>query len=91
MQLADLNIGVLWVLAMTSIGVYAIVLAGWSSGSNYPLLGGVRSTAQMISYEVAMGLALVAVLMFSGQLRMSRDRRCAGPRSGTCCRSSRRS
>jgi NADH-quinone oxidoreductase subunit H len=62
---------VLWVLAMTSIGVYAVVLAGWSSGSNYPLLGGVRSTAQMISYEVAMGLALVAVIMFSGHLRMS--------------------
>jgi NADH-quinone oxidoreductase subunit H len=71
LQLADLSIGVLWVLAMTSIGVYAVVLAGWSSGSNYPLLGGVRSTAQMISYEVAMGLALVAVIMFSGHLRMS--------------------
>lgn len=70
-QLADLNIGVLWVLAMTSLGVYAIVLAGWSSGSNYPLLGAVRSSAQMISYEVAMGLALVAVLMYSGHLRMS--------------------
>ena len=70
-QLADLNIGVLWVLAMTSLGVYAIVLAGWSSGSNYPLLGGVRSTAQMISYEVAMGLALIAVLMYSGELSMS--------------------
>ena len=70
-QLADLNIGILWVLAMTSIGVYAIVLAGWSSGSNYPLLGGVRSTAQMISYEVGMGLALVAVLMYSGQLALS--------------------
>jgi NADH-quinone oxidoreductase subunit H len=71
LQLADLNIGILWVLAMTSLGVYSIVLAGWSSGSNYPLLGGVRSTAQMISYEVAMGLALVAVLMYSGNLRMS--------------------
>ena len=71
LQLADLDIGVLWVLAMTSIGVYAVVLAGWSSGSNYPLLGGVRSSAQMISYEVAMGLALVAVLMFSGNLRLS--------------------
>jgi len=71
LQLADLNVGVLWILAMTSLGVYAIVLAGWSSGSNYPLLGGVRSSAQMISYEVAMGLALVAVLMFSGHLRMS--------------------
>jgi len=71
LQLADLNIGILWVLAMTSIGVYSIVLAGWSSGSNYPLLGGIRSSAQMISYEVGMGLALVAVLMYSGHLRMS--------------------
>lgn len=71
LQVADLNVGILWVLAMTSIGVYAIVLAGWSSGSNYPLLGSIRSTAQMVSYEVGMGLALVAVLMFSGHLRMS--------------------
>ena len=71
LQVADLNIGVLWVLAMTSLGVYAIVLAGWSSGSNYPLLGAVRSSAQMVSYEVAMGLALVALLMYSGHLRMS--------------------
>ena len=70
-QLADLNIGILWVLAMTSLGVYAVVLAGWSSGSNYPLLGSVRSTSQMISYEVGMGLALVSVLMYSGTLRMS--------------------
>ena len=70
-QIADLNVGVLWVLAMTSIGVYAVVLAGWSSGSNYPLLGAIRSSAQMISYEVGMGLALVAVLMYSGHLRMS--------------------
>jgi len=71
MQLTDLPIGVLWVLAMTSISVYTVVLAGWSSGSNYPLLGGVRSSAQMISYEVAMGLSLVALLMFSGHLRTS--------------------
>ncbi len=71
LQLADLDIGVLWVLAMTSIGVYAVVLAGWSSGSNYPLLGSIRSTAQMVSYEVAMGLALVAVLLYSGHLRMT--------------------
>ena len=71
MQLADLDIGILWVLAMTSIGVYAVVLAGWSSGSNYPLLGSIRSTAQMVSYEVAMGLALVAVLLYSGHLRMT--------------------
>jgi NADH-quinone oxidoreductase subunit H len=72
LQLADLNIGILWILAMTSLGVYAVVLAGWSSGSNYPLLGSVRSTAQMISYEVGLGLALVAVLMYTGELRMSR-------------------
>jgi NADH-quinone oxidoreductase subunit H len=71
LQLADISVGILWVLAMTSIGVYTVVLAGWSSGSNYPLLGGVRSSAQMISYEVAMGLALVALIMFSGHLRMS--------------------
>jgi NADH-quinone oxidoreductase subunit H len=70
-QLADLNIGILWILAMTSIGVYGVVLAGWSSGSNYPLLGAVRSSAQMVSYEVGMGLALVAVIMYSGHLRMS--------------------
>jgi len=70
-QIADLNIGILWILAMTSLGVYAIVLAGWASGSNYPLLGAVRSSAQMISYEVGMGLALVAVLMYSGELSMS--------------------
>jgi NADH-quinone oxidoreductase subunit H len=70
-QIADLNVGILWVLAMGSLMIYAIVLAGWSSGSNYPLLGGIRSSAQMISYEVGMGLALVAVLMYSGHLRMS--------------------
>jgi NADH-quinone oxidoreductase subunit H len=70
-QIADLNVGILWVLAMSSLAVYGIILAGWSSGSNYPLLGAVRSSAQMISYEVGMGLALVAVLMYSGGLRMS--------------------
>ena len=70
-QLTDLNIGILWILAMTSIGVYGVVLAGWSSGSNYPLLGSVRSSAQMVSYEVGMGLAIVAVVMFSGHIRLS--------------------
>ena len=70
-QIADLNIGILWVLAMGSLMIYSIVLAGWSSGSNYPLLGAVRSSAQMISYEVGMGLALVAVLMYSDSLKMS--------------------
>jgi NADH-quinone oxidoreductase subunit H len=70
-QIADLNIGILWILAMASLAIYAVVLAGWSSGSNYPLLGSIRSSAQMISYEVGMGLALVAVLMYSGSLKMS--------------------
>src|SRR3990172_1795570 len=70
-QIADLNVGILWVLAMGSLMVYGIVLAGWSSGSNYPLLGAIRSSAQMISYEVGMGLALIAVLMYSGSLQMS--------------------
>jgi NADH-quinone oxidoreductase subunit H len=70
-QIADLSVGVLWVLAMSSVTIYGIVLAGWASGSNYPLLGSIRSSAQMVSYEVGMGLALVAVLMYSGHLRMS--------------------
>ena len=62
-QLADPHIGILFVLAMSSIAVYGIMLAGWSSGSKYPLLGSVRASAQMVSYERALGLALVAVLM----------------------------
>jgi NADH-quinone oxidoreductase subunit H len=64
-QGADLNVGVLFILAMSSLAVYAVVLAGWSSGSKYPLLGGVRATAQAISYEAAIGLAIVSVVMFS--------------------------
>lgn len=65
LQGTDLNVGVLFVLAMSSLAVYAVVLAGWSSGSKYPLLGGVRATAQAISYEAAMGLSIVAVVMWS--------------------------
>ena len=68
LQLTDLPVGVLFILAMSSMGVYGIVLAGWSSGSAYPLLGALRSSAQMISYEVAMGLSLVAVFLYSGTL-----------------------
>ena len=67
-QLADPHIGILFVLAMSSIAVYGIMLAGWSSGSKYPLLGSVRASAQMVSYEAALGLALVAVLMKTGTL-----------------------
>lgn len=62
----DLNIALLYVLALSSMAVYAVTLAGWSSGSKYPLLGAVRASAQMISYEAAMGLALVPVVMFAG-------------------------
>lgn len=65
---SDLNIGILYFLAMGSLGVYGIVLAGWASGSKYPLLGGVRSTAQMISYEIALGLSLVPIALVSGSL-----------------------
>ena len=70
-QLTDLNVGILFVLAMASLQVYGIVLAGWASGSNYPLLGGVRSSAQMISYEIAQGLSLVGVFMYAGTLSAS--------------------
>lgn len=65
LQVMDLNVGILYLLAMSSIAVYAVVLAGWSSGSKYPLLGGVRATAQMISYEAAMGLSLVPVVLLA--------------------------
>lgn len=71
MQMTDLPVGVLYVLAIASVGVYGIVLAGWSSGSTYPLLGGLRSSAQVISYEVAMGLSLVAVFIYSGSMSTS--------------------
>ena len=70
-QITDLSIGILWITAMGSLAVYGVVLAGWSSGSNYPLLGSIRSSAQMISYEVGMGLGLVAVILYSGTLSMA--------------------
>ena len=71
LQLTDIPVGVLYVLAVASVGVYGIVLAGWSSGSTYPLLGGLRSSAQVISYEVAMGLSLVAVFIYAGSMSTS--------------------
>jgi NADH-quinone oxidoreductase subunit H len=67
-QLADPPVGILLVLALSSIAVYGIMLAGWSSGSKYPLLGSVRATAQMISYEAALGLSVAAVLLSAGTL-----------------------
>jgi NADH-quinone oxidoreductase subunit H len=71
LQLTDMPVAVLFVMAIASIGIYGIVLGGWSSGSTYALLGGLRSSAQMISYEVAMGLALVAVFLYAGSLSTS--------------------
>jgi NADH-quinone oxidoreductase subunit H len=68
LQLTDLPVGVLVVLACSSIGVYGIVLAGWASGSPYPLLGSLRSAAQVISYELALGLSIIAVVLYSGSL-----------------------
>jgi NADH-quinone oxidoreductase subunit H len=68
MQVADPQMGILFVLAMSSVAVYGVMLAGWSSGSKYPLLGSVRATAQMVSYEAALGLSVAAVLLFAGTL-----------------------
>src|SRR5438067_6216772 len=69
--ITDVNIGVLFVLAVSSVGVLALILAGWSSNSKYSLLGALRSSAQMISYEVAMGLSLIGGLMFALTLSLS--------------------
>jgi NADH-quinone oxidoreductase subunit H len=71
LQLTDLPVGALIVFACSSLGVYGIVLAGWASNSTYPLLGGLRSAAQMISYEIAMGLSIVAVFLYSGTMSTS--------------------
>ena len=69
MVVADVNIGILYVLALTSLGVYAITFAGWSSGSKYSLLGGIRSSAQMISYEISMGFSIGGVILLAESLR----------------------
>ena len=71
LQVADINVGILYILALTSIGVYGLVLAGWSSNSKYPLIGGLRSSAQLISYELAMGLAIVSIVLLAGSLRLN--------------------
>ena len=71
MVVADVNVGILYVFAIASVGVYGIVLAGWSSNSKYPFLGGIRSTSQMISYELSLGLSAVPVLMIIGDLNLS--------------------
>src|SRR6195952_2202926 len=71
LQLTDLPVGVLLIFACSSLGVYGIVLAGWASGSSSPLLGGLRSAAQMISYEISMGLSIAAVFIYSGSMSTS--------------------
>lgn len=71
LQITDFSVSVLFVVAIASIGIYGIVLAGWSSGSPYALLGGLRSSAQMISYEIAMGLSFVAVFLYAGSMSTS--------------------
>ena len=70
MQVADVNIGVLYLLALASLGVYGIVLGGWASNNKYALLGAIRASAQMISYELSLGLSLIGVLMVAGSLRL---------------------
>ncbi len=70
LMIADVNIGMLYILALTSVGVYGITLAGWSSNSKYSLLGGLRSSAQLISYELSMGLSIIGVIMVAGTLRL---------------------
>jgi NADH-quinone oxidoreductase subunit H len=69
--IADLDIGILFLLAMSSLGVYSVVLAGWASNNKYSLLGGIRAAAQMLSYEVFMGLSLLGVVILAGSFRIS--------------------
>jgi NADH-quinone oxidoreductase subunit H len=70
MVVANVNVGVLWVFAVSSLGVYGIVLAGWSSNSKYPFLGGIRSTSQMISYELSLALSVIPIFMICGTLNL---------------------
>jgi len=70
LNITDVNIGILYILALTSLGVYGITLSGWSSNNKYSLFGGIRSTAQMISYELSMGLAVVGVVLVTGSLSL---------------------
>jgi len=72
LMIADVNIGILYVLALTSLGVYGITLSGWSSNNKYSLLGGLRSAAQLISYELSMGLSIIGVIMIAGTLELDR-------------------
>ena len=84
---ADLNIGLLFFLAMSSLGVYSVVLAGWSSDNKYSLLGGLRAAAQMLSYEVFMGLSLMGVVLLAGSFDLRAHRGGAARTSGSWSRS----
>ena len=70
MVIAGINVGVLYVFAVSSLGVYGIVLAGWASNSKYPFLGGIRSSSQMISYELALGLSVIPIFLLCGTLSL---------------------
>ncbi|MDH4069492.1 MAG: NADH-quinone oxidoreductase subunit NuoH [Ignavibacteria bacterium] len=72
LMIADVNIGVLYILALTSLGVYGVTLSGWSSNNKYSLLGGLRAAAQLISYELSLGLSIIGVVMISGSLELDR-------------------
>jgi NADH-quinone oxidoreductase subunit H len=72
LMIADVNVGILYILALSSLGVYGITLSGWASNNKYSLLGGLRSSAQMISYELSMGLAIIGVLMIAGTLQLDK-------------------
>ena len=71
LQIADINIGILYIFGVVSLGVYGIMIGGWASNNKFSLLAAIRGASQMISYELAMGLALIAVLMMTGSLQMS--------------------
>jgi NADH-quinone oxidoreductase subunit H len=71
LQIADLNVGILWIFAIASLGVYGIAIGGWASNNKYSLLGGLRSSAQMISYEISMGLSVIGILLITGSLRLT--------------------
>src|SRR5207302_10721109 len=72
MVIADLNVGILYTFGIVSLGVYGIVLAGYASNSKYSFMGGIRSSAQMISYEIAMGMSVVPLFMLTGELNLSK-------------------
>ena len=80
--LANVNAGLLFLMAITSLEVYGVIIAGWASNSKYAFLGALRASAQMVSYEIAMGFALVVVLMAAGSMNMTEIVPAAGPRHG---------